>query len=109
MTVDPDFTPGIAHIVRCEWSRKPKPRVIPEYVRWVHTINELIAAETGKRSLHIFMLSGDRLALWVYEPNKPPQRMDLPSAAGKAMRVTIDTREPWPHPWAELRPARLGN
>jgi hypothetical protein len=83
MTVDPAFTPGAVHVVCCEWSRRPKPRVIPEYVRWVHTINELIATETGKKILHIFTFPGNRFEAWVYEPNKPAQKADIPSAAAK--------------------------
>jgi hypothetical protein len=81
MTVDPDFTLGTAHIVRCEWSRRPKPNVLPEYLRWVHTVNELIATETGKKILHIFTFPGNRFEAWVYEPNKPPKRVDPSSAS----------------------------
>ena len=77
MTVDPDFTPGTTHIISCEWNCKPKPSVLPEYTRWVHRINELIAAETGKKILHIFMLPGNRLEPWVYEPNKPAVAVDI--------------------------------
>jgi hypothetical protein len=83
MTVDSDYAAGTTHIISCEWSRRPKPNVLPEYVRWVHTINELIATETGKKILHIFTLSENRFEAWVYEPNKPPQRVDLPSAAAR--------------------------
>jgi hypothetical protein len=75
MTMDDDYAPGTSHILSIEWSRKPKPRVVPEYVRWVHTVNERMATETGKKIMHVFMLPGNQIQSWVYEPNQPAQRV----------------------------------
>ena len=75
MTVDDNYEPGTTHILSIEWSRKPEKRIIPEYVRWVHTVNELIATQTGKRIMHIFPLGGNEFQAWVYEPNQPAQRV----------------------------------
>jgi hypothetical protein len=33
MTVDDNYEPGTSHILSIEWSRKPKPKVMPEYMR----------------------------------------------------------------------------
>ena len=75
MTVDDNYAPGTTNSLRVEWSRKPKERIIPDYMRWVHTVNELIAAETGQKIMHIFPLPGNEVQVWVYEPNQPAQRV----------------------------------
>ena len=74
MTVDDNYTPGTTHILAIEWSRKPKARIIPEYMRWCHSINELIATEVGTKIMHVFQLPKETQA-WVYEPNRPAQRV----------------------------------
>jgi hypothetical protein len=75
MTVDDNYAPGTTHILAIEWSRKPKERIIPEYMRWVHVVNERVATESGKKIMHVFMLPGNEVQSWVYEPNRPAQRV----------------------------------
>jgi hypothetical protein len=74
MTVDDNYAPGATHSLRVEWSRRPTERIIPEYMRWCHTVNELIASETGQKIMHIFP-TGKEVQVWVYEPNQPAQRV----------------------------------
>lgn len=75
MTVDDQFAPGSSHIRSIEWSATPKQNIIPEYMRWVHSVNEFMATKIGGRILHVFQLPGDRFESWAYEPNKPAKKI----------------------------------
>jgi quinol-cytochrome oxidoreductase complex cytochrome b subunit len=44
-------------------------------MNWIHSVNETIATETGKKIMEVFLLPGNQLQSWVYEPNQPAQRV----------------------------------
>ena len=43
--------------MRCQWSQRPKPRVIPEYRRWILSVWQHIADETGFKLMELLQRS----------------------------------------------------
>jgi hypothetical protein len=67
---------------RCTWSRKPKSRVIPEYRRWILTVWQRVADETGLRTMEMLQVKSCLWEIWVFEPGKAPRKVDeIPTPA----------------------------
>jgi hypothetical protein len=61
--------------MRYEWSARPKPRVIPEYRRWILSVWQLVADETGLKLMELLQ-TGPRLwEAWVFEPGRAPVKV----------------------------------
>ena len=58
--------------MRYEWSARPKPRVIPGCRRWILSVSQLVADETGLKLMEELQ-TGPRLwEAWVFEPGRAP-------------------------------------
>jgi hypothetical protein len=71
---------GKSHIQRVEWTgnmRKINPNA---YVAWINSVNSVLAAEWGKRIMHVFTLGNNmkNAQVWVYEPGEPPKLVPTP-------------------------------
>jgi hypothetical protein len=82
--IDRKIKPGERHIIRSEWSQKPKKKHIPEYVRWMHVVNDTYAKEHGLRLMHVYQLSPkyNDWQIWGYSPDAPPCRLEMPNLPG---------------------------
>lgn len=61
---------------RCEWSRQPSKRIIPEYHRWQHTVYESLANDAQAEVTHFIQVGPAQWECWVYEPGKPGVRWE---------------------------------
>lgn len=66
---------GESHILGMRWSKKPKPSVIPSYVKWMHQINQQCADELNVRLLYIVKTTPTSWETWCYEPNGQPEKV----------------------------------
>jgi hypothetical protein len=57
------------------WEGKPKPKHVPEYMRWCHEVNRQLANEWDKKIMQVFMISETKREFWAYEPGNPPKRL----------------------------------
>jgi hypothetical protein len=75
LTIDSEnLTAGKTHIVACVWSGSgPKLRHVAEYKRWMHSINETVAAETGLPIAHCFLEPNGSVEMWIYSQAKQPR------------------------------------
>jgi hypothetical protein len=76
MVMDTEIPKESAQAFSCEWSGQPKKEDLPEYMGWVQSINEQIAAETGQKRMHVFQLPGGIIEPWIYEPHQPARKLD---------------------------------
>ena len=78
--MDRKVEPGEHHVIRTEWSQRPKKKHTPEYVRWMHVVNDNYAKQFGLRLMHVYQLSPkyNDWQVWAYSPDKPPIKMELP-------------------------------
>jgi hypothetical protein len=70
---------GTTHIIGVAWTKRPHMKNYKRYVKWINSINMRLANEWGKRIMHVFLphpMMNDP-EVWIYEPNKPPERLDL--------------------------------
>jgi hypothetical protein len=59
-----------------EWETKPSPKVIPEYIRWMHTIMSQVAKRTNQRILYIYPSSkGSGMESYSYEKDGSYKRV----------------------------------
>jgi hypothetical protein len=72
--------PGEQHILKVLWSNTPKPKHIPEYIRWMHLVSDQYAKKFSARIMHVFQLSNstDDWQFWTYSPDQPPKRLRFP-------------------------------
>jgi hypothetical protein len=66
--------------MRYEWSEGPKPRVIPEYRRWILSVWQHIADETGLKLMELLQVKRRVWEAWVFEPGRPPVKVGEVSA-----------------------------
>jgi hypothetical protein len=79
VTEDPPAK-GASHVLSVEWTGNRKKSHIPEYMRWMHLVNQKCAEKWKLKLMHVFQKSpnpGDWEA-WGYEPGKPPVKVELP-------------------------------
>lgn len=71
--------PGEQHILRVQWTGDRKKKHYPEYVRWMHTVNDCFAKRWEIRIMHCFQLSSrpEDWQFWGYSPEEPPKRIVL--------------------------------
>lgn len=58
----------IKDVAEFQWSGTPSRKIIPDYVRWMHTVMSQIAKRTGKRILYAYPGGSEGMA-YVYEPD----------------------------------------
>jgi hypothetical protein len=61
--------------MRCEWSRRPKPRVIPEYRRWILSVWQHIADGTGLKLMELLQVRPCLWEAWVFKPGCAPVKV----------------------------------
>ena len=66
---------GTSHILEAKWTGQPSPRVIRPYIAWVNSVNKLLADEWRISIMHVFLTAPGVQEMWVYQPDKPPQRV----------------------------------
>ena len=77
--LDRQFEPGEHHIIKTEWSERPKKKHIPEYARWMHVVNDNYAKEYDIRLMHVYQF-GPRYSdwqIWGYGPDEAPKRLEM--------------------------------
>lgn len=55
------------------WTGRPNRSHINPYVRWIHSVNSILAREWGIKLLHIFTDRNNNADSWLYEPGKKPK------------------------------------
>jgi hypothetical protein len=72
-----ETTPDKLSLAKCQWSKKPSERIIPEYLRWKHSVCERLAEISGSKIIDIVKtkLGVDGWETWVYEPGKPGRKL----------------------------------
>lgn len=70
---------GQSHILSHRWSKRPKPKTLPEYIRWMHLVNSNCANRWGLRLMHIFQVTQkpSDWQCWGYAPDEAPKRLDM--------------------------------
>jgi hypothetical protein len=61
--------------MRCEWSTRPKPRVIPECRPWILSVWQHIADETGLKLMQLLQTRPRLWEAWSFEPGRPPVKV----------------------------------
>ena len=56
-----------------EWSGRPTKETLPAYQAWVHSIHQQIVDRALVKTMHVFMLPGGLIEIWLYQPNNPPE------------------------------------
>jgi hypothetical protein len=76
--------PGEPHIVKTLWSEKPKKKNVPEYVRWMHLVNDRYSKQFNLRIMYVFQLGPkfNDWQVWGYSPEAPPQRLEMSNIPG---------------------------
>jgi hypothetical protein len=64
----------------CEWSAKPKPRVIAEYRRWILSVWQFVADETGLKLMELLQVKPRLWEAWSFEPGRAPVKVEEVSA-----------------------------
>jgi hypothetical protein len=64
----------------CEWSARPKPRVIPEYRRWILSVWQLVADETGGTIMELLQVERHLWETWLFKPGYAPVKIREVSA-----------------------------
>jgi hypothetical protein len=62
--------------MRCEWSAKPKPRVIAEYRRWILSVWQLVADETGGTIMELLQVERHLWETWLFKPGYSPVKIE---------------------------------
>lgn len=62
--------------MRCEWSERPKPRVIPKYPRWILSVWQHIADETGLKLMELLQVKPRLWEAWSFEPGRAPVKVE---------------------------------
>ena len=62
--------------LRFEWSRTPGRRVIPEYRRWILSVWQRVADETGLKTMEVLQVSAHQWEIWAFEPGQTPRKID---------------------------------
>ena len=77
MTVADEPPPGGSlHVRDVEWTGRPKPKHIREYVRWCHVVHEHLANLWGLKLMHAVQVEPRLWELWGYQPSKPAKLLD---------------------------------
>jgi hypothetical protein len=63
---------GETHILNCDWTQRPKPKHVREYVQWICEVNRQLADSWDKRMLHAIQVGPRTWELWQFEPRKAP-------------------------------------
>ena len=66
--------------MRCELSAKPKPRVIAEYRRWILSVWQFVADETGLKLMELLQVKPRLWEAWSFEPGRAPVKVEEVSA-----------------------------
>jgi hypothetical protein len=67
---------GESHVLNVIWSGRPKRKHVPEYIRWMHLVNQRCAEMWSAKIMHCFQLTPHTWKFWTYEPGKAPQCID---------------------------------
>lgn len=81
ITVTDNFpTDGTSHIQRVEWTGNPRKVKFDNYVAWISGVNSVLAAEWGRRIMHVFTEGADmaKAQCWIYDPGQPPKLIPTP-------------------------------
>jgi len=62
--------------MRYEWSARPKPRVIPEYRRWILSVWQFVADETGLKLMELLQVKPRLWEAWRFEPGRAPVKIE---------------------------------
>ena len=77
LAVDLDrIAAGETGYLRCEWSARPKARVIPEYRHWILSVWQFVADETGLKLMELLQVERRVWEAWVFEPGCPPVKIE---------------------------------
>ena len=64
-----------AAYMRCEWSERPKLRVVAEYRQWTLSVWQRVADETGLKVMEALQSAPRLWELWVFEPGRAPVKV----------------------------------
>jgi hypothetical protein len=77
LTYDIDsFLPGETSHCRAEWSGKPNKRMLPEYLRWKHSVCDKLAVLINGRVMDVMQVAPQCWEAWVHEPGKAGVKVD---------------------------------
>lgn len=62
--------------LRFEWSERPKPRVISEYRRWILSVLQGVANETGLKLMELLQVKRRVWECWVFEAGRAPVKVE---------------------------------
>ena len=69
--------PGQSHVQACQWDPFPTPRqarkLLPEYVRWLHVVNQTCADQWKLKILYGIQTGPRSWQFWRYEPGVAPR------------------------------------
>jgi hypothetical protein len=95
MSVSDEFpAAGKAHIQQCDWTGTRTRKTIRPYIAWANSVNTLLAKQWGKRLLQVFMVSDTDAEFWVYDPGKPPKKIDPPKSVTSDAETLIKHSTP---------------
>ena len=66
---------GENFIQNVEWTERPKPKHLREYVRWCHTVYSQLANRWNLRLMQAIQAGPNRWEFWAYTPGEPPKRL----------------------------------
>jgi hypothetical protein len=69
---------GSQHVLNAEWTGRPKPKHLREYIRWMNEVNRQLADEWNIRMMQVFMVTPTQWEFWGYAPGEPPTMLKDP-------------------------------
>jgi hypothetical protein len=66
---------GANFVQNIEWTARPKPKHLREYVRWCHGVYGCLSSRWNCRMMHVIETGPDRREFWAYTPGEPPKRL----------------------------------
>jgi hypothetical protein len=76
MVCDQPPVAGENHIQEIRWSARPKARHLPEYLAWIHTVNEHLSSLWGISIVHCVEVSSQNWQCFGYEPGQPVKKIN---------------------------------
>lgn len=82
MTVaDQPVVTGERYIQKVEWTGRPKPKRVFEYIRRCHVIISRLANHWGLRLMHVVQTTPTLWECWAYAPGEPPKLLNKISSS----------------------------
>jgi hypothetical protein len=67
---------GENFVQNIEWTARPKPKHLREYVRWCHEVYRHLADRWNLRVMYVIETGPESREFWAYTPGEAPKRLD---------------------------------